>query len=348
MLGLALAAALAHATPVGVTVLPYSDPARQAWTGDAARPVQVLLWYPAAAGTVERNWQVGPFAPQRVAWDAPAEDGPPRPLVLLSHGTGGAAPTLGWLARALAAAGYVIAAVNHHGNTAAEPAYALEGFLAWWERPLDLKVALDRLLADPRWAARLDAGRVGAAGFSIGGTTVLATAGVRPDVARWRAGCDAKSRQPGCTLPPEASRWSDEEARALLADARRFGPTLARAAGDLREPRVRAVFALAPVLSGAVVPASLADVQVPVQIVSGEADDQALPAGVRAWGRIPGASVDLLPGVTHYAFLAPCTFWARLYAGTICRDPGGLDRGALHAATAARARAFFDRQLAPR
>lgn len=310
--------------------------------------MQVLLWYPAAPGTAESDWQVGPFAALRVAWDAAPDDGPRRPLVLLSHGTGGAAPTLGWLARGLAARGYVVAALNHHGNTAAEKETRLEGFLAWWERPLDLKLALDRLLADPRWAPRLDAGRVGAAGFSIGGTTVLATAGVRPDVARWRAGCAAAPKQPGCTLPPEAGRWSDADAWALLDDGPRFGSTLERASADLREPRVRAVFAIAPVLPGAVAPDSLAAVQVPVQIVSGEADDQALPAGVQAWRGIGGASVALLPGVTHYAFLAPCTFAARWYASTFCRDPGGLDRAALHADTVARAGAFFDRQLAPR
>lgn len=339
---------LAQAAPVGLSALKFDDPSRRAWGQEGPRPVQVLLWYPAAEGTPESDWQVGPFAAQRVAWDAAPAAGPPRALVLLSHGTGGAAPTLGWLARALAAQGYLVAALNHHGNTAAESATTLEGFIAWWERPLDLRVALDGLLADPRWGSRVDPARVGAAGFSIGGTTVLAAAGVRADVARWTAACASLPKPDGCRLPPEAGRWNEADVMALLDDRARFGASLARAAGDLREPRLRAVFAIAPVLSGAVAPDSLATVTVPVQIVSGEADDQAPPASVRAWDRIPGASVQLLSGVTHYAFLAPCTAAARLYAGTICRDPDGLDRAALHAATAARALAFFDRQLAPR
>lgn len=52
------------------------------------------------------------------------------PVVLLSHGTGGTAASLGWLAHGLAAAGYVVLGVDHHGNTASEP-YRAEGFLSW-------------------------------------------------------------------------------------------------------------------------------------------------------------------------------------------------------------------------
>ena len=46
--------------------------------------------------------------------------GSKRPLVLLSHGTGGSAVMLAWLGETLARAGYVVAAINHHGNTATE------------------------------------------------------------------------------------------------------------------------------------------------------------------------------------------------------------------------------------
>jgi hypothetical protein len=36
------------------------------------------------------------------------------PLVMLSHGTGGGAATLAWLAETLASNGYIVVAVNHH------------------------------------------------------------------------------------------------------------------------------------------------------------------------------------------------------------------------------------------
>jgi predicted dienelactone hydrolase len=53
--------------------------------------------------------------------------------VLLSHGPGGAASDLGWLAETLARAGYAVAGVDHHGNTSTEP-YVAEGFAFIWEQ----------------------------------------------------------------------------------------------------------------------------------------------------------------------------------------------------------------------
>jgi len=39
-----------------------------------------------------------------------------RPLIVLSHGTGGGAAGMAWLAETLASNGYIVAAVNHHGT----------------------------------------------------------------------------------------------------------------------------------------------------------------------------------------------------------------------------------------
>lgn len=334
----------AAAAPVGLTAVRWQDPARAAWGADGPRPVTALLWYPAADGAAEEDWRVPPFEPLRVAVGAAPAPGR-RPLVLLSHGTGGSAASLGWLAHELAAAGYLVAALNHHGNTAAEPEPRLEGFVAWWERPLDLSLAADRLLADPVWGSRIDAGRIGVAGFSLGGLTALASAGARPRGAAWRAACASAPTTPSCALPPEAAaRWTLADVDALWR-SEGFAASRARADADLHDARVRAAFVIAPALSAAVSPAPLA---VPVEVVVGEADDQVDLADLRAWGRVPGVSVERLPGVTHYAFLMRCGLRGRLFAATICRDPAGLDRARLHADTAARARRFFDRELAPR
>ena len=55
--------------------------------------------------------------------DDPALAGGQFPLIVLSHGTGGSAQIMGWLARALASHGYIVAAVNHPGNNALEPVH---------------------------------------------------------------------------------------------------------------------------------------------------------------------------------------------------------------------------------
>ena len=345
-----LAPARAADFPVGVTRLAFEDPSRPRWEGAGPRPLDTVLWYPAAAGAKERDWTAGPFDAGRVAADAPPAPGR-WPVVLLSHGTGGSAPSLGWLARALAAHGWLVLAVNHHGNTGAEPHYQLPAFLAWWDRPRDLTLALDRLLADPRWGPRADAGRVGAAGFSAGGYSALALAGVRLDEARWQAWCQAQPQDTLCHLPPEApAGWN----RAAVDDAMAHDPALraalARMGDDYRDARVRAVFAIAPVIGPVATPASLAAVRLPVALVAGGADDQATPARqVQPYaGGIAGASLSVLPGATHYVFLAPCTALGRWLAPqAICRDPAGVDRAALHAQVAAQALDFFARHLGP-
>ncbi|PYO09275.1 MAG: hypothetical protein DMD75_16240 [Candidatus Rokuibacteriota bacterium] len=111
-----------------------------------------------------------------------------RPLIVLSHGTGGGAATMAWLAETLASNGYIVAAVNNHGNTAAEPSYQLHGFMLWWERARDISVLIDRLVADPQSGAHIDRSRIGVAGFSLGGYTALAMVG--EEVHR-RVGTDA-------------------------------------------------------------------------------------------------------------------------------------------------------------
>ncbi|MEO8922853.1 MAG: hypothetical protein ABI330_08520, partial [Caldimonas sp.] len=87
--------------------------------------------------------------------DAPMTAEPAKlPLIVVSQGTGGSAAAIAWLGETLAGNGYIVAAVNHHGNTAAEDEKRLEGTLIWWDRPRDLSVFIDKLLSDPRFLAR--------------------------------------------------------------------------------------------------------------------------------------------------------------------------------------------------
>jgi predicted dienelactone hydrolase len=82
-----------------------------------------------------------------------------------------------WLGTYLASRGYLVAAINHHGNTAAEQERAAQGFMLYWERAKDLTAVLDKLLADPVFGTHIDRDRIGAAGFSLGGSTVISIAG---------------------------------------------------------------------------------------------------------------------------------------------------------------------------
>ena len=339
----------ARPRPVGLAFRAYADAARRDWSGTQARPLATAVWYPAAPGARETEWRVGPFSAGWSARDAPlAADTPALPLVVLSHGTGGGAATLSWLAEALAARGYLVAAVNHHGNTAAEPAYRLEGFMVWWERARDLSAVLDALLADPTFGARIDRSRIGVAGFSLGGYTALAVVGARLDHERWRAFCAAQPADANCRLPPEAP-FPPDAVRDLLDHDARMQEAVGHAGDPYRDARIRAAFVAAPVLGPALTPESLAAITTPVRVVVGTDDEQAVPA-VNARpiaAAIPGAELELIPGATHYVFLAPCTTFGRLLAGALCRDPA-VDRRAVHDHVADAAVAFFDRTLRAR
>ncbi len=220
------------------------------------------------------------------------------PLVVISHGTGGGAATLSWLAEALATNGYVVAAVNHHGNTAVEPAYRLEGFMLWWERARDLSVLIDRLLDDPDFGPHIDRSRIGVAGFSLGGYTALATVGGRLDYERWKTFCAAHLGDPNCNLPPEASFTMTDVQRLLDSDPR-VRAAVGHAGDSYADPRIRAAFVMAPVLGPALTPESLRAITTPVRIVVGTDDEQAIPA-VNAepiTATIPGAALETIPDV---------------------------------------------------
>lgn len=336
--------------PVGVAFGSYADPQRPAWGSPGQRPVEVTFWYPAAPGTRQEEWRVAFFRTGQSAFDAPLPASPRRfPLVLLSHGTGGSAVSLGWLAHALAARGYVVAAVNHHGNTGAEPSYRPQGFVLWWERAADLSLVLDRVAGHPLLGARIDPARIGAAGFSLGGYTALLLAGARTDRPRWQAFCAGRPDDPACRPPPEAPFTLDELTRTLEADpaARR---SLERSGESRRDARVRAVYALAPALVAALDPASLAAIDVPLRLAVGERDDQAPPAhnAAAVAGAVRGAGLLRVPGGTHYVFLSSCSPWGKLVARSLCSDPWGLDREQVHATVAADMADFFDQALRPR
>jgi predicted dienelactone hydrolase len=335
---------------VGLSRANYADPQRQSWTDNSARPLYATIWYPAAPGSPRKEWTVAIFRGGPSAHNAPLAAGAGKlPLVLLSHGTGGSSVSMAWLAQALASRGYIVAAVDHHGNTAVEPDYLHQGFALWWERAQDLSVLLDRMLADPRFASRVDPERVGVAGFSLGGYTALAMVGARVDHDRWREFCATQPADPGCRTPPE-SKWSMSEVLAGLEKDENARQSIGRSGNSYRDKRVRAAFVIAPVLAAALSPESLSAMDAPVHIVVGEKDDQAIPAGnAQVLARlIPNARLEIAPGVTHYMFLAPCTLVGKVVAYPICTDPGGTDRAQLHAATAQRAAGFFDAALKTR
>jgi len=323
------------------------------WRGAKTEALVATIWYPVNAdGKVYEEPQVigppdGPlFLAGGAAVDAPIATSPEKfPVVMLSHGTGGSAMQLAWLGTVLARHGYIAVGINHPGNNALE-SYTAEGFVLWWERATDLSDALDALLGDSTFGPHVDEARIGAAGFSIGGYTVLELAGARTDQERFLKACETDPTLHRCVVP-EMKGMGDP--KQLLAKVRASSAeSMARGGASYRDPRVKAVFAIAPGVGQAFDADGFREVTIPVAMVVGAADPIA-PVATNA-GRLlalmPNAHLTVLPdGVAHYTFLDTCTDAGKAKFGVYCGDAVGVDREKVHVTVSAMAVKFFDKNL---
>ena len=201
-----------------------------------------------------------------------------------------------WLVQPLVEAGFRVVALDHHGNNFVD-GYEPEGFVFIWERPQDVRFALD-VLADES-----PLGPVGAAGFSLGGYTVAALAGARIDREIVQA------LVAGYAPLPEIPEFPGvlDALRAKVAQ-NQLQAAIGRAAADFSDPRVRALFQVAPAVGGIATPESLRSIHLPVEIRWGGADTIApFDVDTRPYvEHIPTAhGLTAGPDVRHEDFIEP-------------------------------------------
>lgn len=119
------------------------------------RPLITTLWYPE------------PFASGKLY-----------PLVAFSHDKESSRLELTWLAEFLAEQGFIVAAVDHFGDTDYLKLTASQEQL--WNRPLDITVLLKSLSTDPQFGPRFKQDNVAIIGYSVGALTALWLAGAKP------------------------------------------------------------------------------------------------------------------------------------------------------------------------
>lgn len=178
--------------PVGVRSLLPADASRQ------QRPLPIEVWYPATPSyrgqdldaATQDMYEVLPGFPavsQDAVRDAAPEPGR-YPLIAFSHGFGGARRQSTFLCTHLASHGYVVASVDHTGNTTADimqsimavqtgapmpdPLELVNEFIR--ARPLDVGFMIDHVAAAEGLADLVDAEHIGMTGHSFGGWTTLA------------------------------------------------------------------------------------------------------------------------------------------------------------------------------
>jgi predicted dienelactone hydrolase len=323
---------------VGQRTLRFLDVSRE-------RPLVTEVWYPTSDRPTAGDQQApSPFVRSPTVRDGKLPAGK-HAAILMSHGTGGSRMTMEWLAFALAEAGYVVIAVDHWGNT--YDTAQVEYFVRAWERPQDLTYVLNELLRDPTYSAIIDPDRIGAAGFSLGGYTVLALAGAAMDIDalyRFTETEDGKREANVPELPGLAEYMQQPSNRERLS-------ALFKKAPPLRDTRVKAVVALTPAIGQAFADAKqCADVTAPTLIIAGQADAAApVPTNARHYHElIPQSRLVILPGeVGHYVFLNEALEGLREQLPALFKDPPSVSRAEIHRTVSALTLKFFGEHLAP-
>lgn len=283
-----------------------------------ASAVVLHIWYPtdsdAPPSLIGQN---GLFYGSHIRANAHPLAGP-LPVLLISHGSGGNAERLGWLAGFLAHQGIIVVAPNHPGTTSGDSDPFKTPLI--WERTDDLRAALDLLQTNPPGGLQPDMARVGVLGFSLGGYSALGFSGLRVTKAAFIAHCAANPDAADCSWMVQAG------VDFTTIDAARYD-------ADLGDARVIATVAIDPALVGAIDAAALPTVDHPVLLINlgaGAEIPAAMEVGTLAQ-TLPNATYLAVPGAQHFSFLAECSTLGKIIIAVagednICSDAGLRDR----------------------
>ncbi len=262
------------------------------------------------------------------------------PLILISHGTGGGRLTLEWLADILVKNGFIVAAVDHWGNTF-DNKIAID-FVTPWERPQDISFILTGLLKNEKFGPVIDKGRIGAAGFSIGGYTTIALAGARLNFEALKNYSNTSGGKQEATLP-EFPGLMDIINGNEVAESFRKSPK------RLKDNRIKAFFAISPAVGqGFTDRSQFKDIDKPLYIVDVE-NDRITPYKTNALHYhqlIPGSQYLLIKGkADHYVFLNEAAEPVKKEAPVYFIDNPSVDRHAIHEQVGKLAADFFKENL---
>ena len=254
-------------------------------------PMTVL--YPASSP--EKDETLGPYR-LSIAVDVPAAEGA-FPLVLISHGSGGAPILYRSLARHLARNGFVVGMPEHpHNNRFDDSLRGTVEILV--NRPRHLRKAADWFYGDREFAGCLKPDTVHAVGHSLGGYAALALAGGIPT-----------------PLPEQVAEGGP-------------GPIETQ-----KDPRIKSLVLLAPAAVWFRCEGALQGVRVPVLMIVGDRDEYT-PYDYHGRLLRDGLPEDtefrceIVENGGHFSFLGPFPKAASKPSFPPSQDPPGFDRPA--------------------
>ncbi len=318
--------AIALATFAAVSMTTSSNAAgyftSQAQATHRSNPLEVHIWYPNAPDGTPKELGKNPvFVGVPVQTNASPLPGP-HPVVVLSHGSGGNAVNIAWIAAHLADRGMVVLATNHPGTTSRDS--TPEQTLKIWERPADISALIDFAEETIAESHNADVSRIALLGFSLGGYTALASAGAQVSQADYASYCDTHPDMQDCV-------WF-----------RQSGIDLTNAIGSgfdgpNADPRVSVAVAVDPAIAQAYTGDSLSGMALPVQIIN-LGSPGTIPLAIDGSGvarRLPNAVYETIDQATHFSFLGLCTAsGAQIIASEgeepICTEYGTSTRVDIH------------------
>jgi predicted dienelactone hydrolase len=303
-------------TFIGEQTFRYNDTQRK-------RPLTTEIWYPTTdkkAPSLKENF---PFIVEPSIRNAilPTQK---YPLIMISHGTGGGRLTMEWLADILVKQGFIVAAVDHWGNTY-DNKIAID-FVTPWQRAQDISFVLTQLLNSPELDKVIDRQRIGAAGFSIGGYTVIALAGAKLDLNALDKFTKSPEGVKEITIPEFPNLANTLEETEIEASFKNSPP--------LKDKRIKAVFTICPAIGqGFTKQSQFNDVDVPIFIVGAQSDSIA-PVKTNAahyYKLMPKSKLMVVPGkAAHYVFLNEAIPEVKKTGGVIFNDDATVSRPAVH------------------
>ena len=261
-----------------------------------------VVWYPCS--TPDREIKLGEMVLSGVPDCELTQSN--LPLIVISHGSGGSALSHHTTAKALADAGFVVAAINHTGDNFLD--LSQQGQLSIFaSRPNDIRHLIDFMTQ--KWSGRehLAVKSIGFFGFSRGGYTGLVLGGGTPELRLLSAFCKKQSAlfcQEIKTKPLPVISAEDKRIKSfVVADPLNLFP----------ESGFYNIFA---------------PVQLWVSELGGEGVTTDSMASIYQSSKT--SENQFVKGAGHFAFLAPCTEQQKRTIPVICTDHADFDREKFH------------------
>ncbi|PIS01051.1 MAG: hypothetical protein COT84_04410 [Chlamydiae bacterium CG10_big_fil_rev_8_21_14_0_10_35_9] len=292
------------------------------------RPINMHVWYPINQKTKIPAYLDDLWKPIPEKKDAELLRSCKKyPLILMSHGNGGEKRDRAWLVPHLVSAGYIVASVEHYGDTF--DFFSPDLYLSAWLRPADISFSLTYLLEESCFADKLDKERVGFCGYSLGGMTGIWLAGGIPvDLEKLLKRYQFFTGE----FPDDVVNNLDYE----------------QSLRSFEDPRIKAYFSMAPFTWG-FTNYTIQHIDKP-HLIIGVENDQLLPASSHAKylaDTIQNAEYFLLEGKAgHYIFLNEATDLGKMIMDErFYNDHPDVNRAEIHKVLGNLSVEFFDKHL---